>query len=93
MSIIYDVLLKEQSYEPVVGYYGKPKYICIFYDEDRKKALKEMQKYVKSHGFSTPDKKYSIADVVLRELDATGAEISITPYHKLFNVITNELLK
>lgn len=87
MSIIYDVLLKEHNH------FGVQNYICIFYDDDRKKALKEMQKYVKSHGFSTPDKKYSIADVVLRERDATGAEISITPYHKLFNVITNELLK
>lgn len=47
MSVVYDVLLKQQNYKPVTGYYGEPKYTCIFYDEDRSKALKEMQKYVK----------------------------------------------
>ena len=30
--------------------------VCVFYDEDRKKTLKEMQKYVKAHGFTTDDK-------------------------------------
>lgn len=93
MSVIYDVLLKQRNYKPVTGYYGEPKYICIFYDEDRNKALKEMQKYVKGHGFTTPDKKYTIEDVVLRERRSTGEEISITSYHKLFNTITDELLK
>ena len=93
MTILYDVLLKQQHYAPVTGYYGEPKYICIFYDEDRKKALKEMQKYVKRQGFTTPDRQFTVADVVLRERTATGEEISITPYHKLFNTITDELLK
>lgn len=91
-TIIYDVLLKQQDYEPVTGYYGKPKYICIFYDEDKVKALKEMQKYVKNNGFVTPDKRFTVADVVLREREATGEVISITPYHKLFNTITDEFL-
>lgn len=63
MSIIYDVLLQQQNYKPVTGFYGEPKYICIFYDEDRKIALKEMQKYVKQNGFVTPDKKQVVADV------------------------------
>ena len=93
MSIIYDVLLKQRNYKPVTGHYGEPKYICMFYDEDRNKALKEMQKYVKGHGFTTPDKKSTIEDVVLRERRSTGEEISITSYHKLFNTITDELLK
>lgn len=93
MAIIYDVLLKQQHYKPVTGYYGEPKYICIFYDEDRKKALKEMQKYVKQNGFVTPDKKQTVADVVSREREATGKTISIIPYHKLFNTITDELIK
>lgn len=93
MSIIYDVLLKQRNYKPVTGYYGEPKYICMFYDEDRNKALKEMQKYVKGHGFTTPDKKSTIEDVVLRERRSTGEEISITSYHKLFNTVTDELLK
>ena len=67
------------------------KYICIFYDEDRKKALKEMQRYVKRNGFVTPDKQYTVADVVLREREATGKVVSITPYHKLFDTVTDEL--
>ena len=93
MSVIYDVLLKQQNYKPVTGYYGEPKYTCIFYDESRNKALKEMQKYVKGHGFITPDKKFTVADVVLRERESTGEEISITSYHKLFDTTTDELLK
>ena len=92
MAIIYDVLLKQQSYKPATGY-GEPKYICLYYDEDRKKALKEMQKYVKQNGFVTPDKKSTVADVVLRKRESTGKEISVTPYHKLFNTVTDELLK
>ena len=93
MTIVYDVLLKQQHYKPVTGYYGEPKYICVFYGEDRKKALKEMQKYVKQNGFVTPDKKQTVADVVLREREATGKVISIIPYHKLFNTTTDELIE
>lgn len=93
MTLIYDVLLEQLHYKPVTGYFGEPKYICVFYDEDKKKALKEMQRYVKKNGFVTPDKKYTVADVVLREREATGKVISITPYYKLFNTITDELLK
>lgn len=92
-TIIYDVLLEQRNYKPVTGYYGEPKYICIFYGMDKKKALKEMQKYVKKNGFVTPDKQFTVADVVLREREATGKVISITPYHKLFNTVTDELLK
>lgn len=90
MTIIYDVLLEQQDYKPLIGYHGEPRYICIFYDEDKKKSLREMQKYVKQNGFVTPDKKQTIADVVLREREATGKVISITPYHKLFNPTTDE---
>ena len=53
MTIIYDVLLQQRRYKPVTGYYGEPKYICIFYDEDKNRALKEMRKYVKKNGFDT----------------------------------------
>lgn len=91
MTIIYDVLLEHHPYWNQRGL--PPKYTIIFYDESRMAALKAMQKYVKQHGFTTPDKKCSIADVVLRERESTGKEISITPYHKLFNTVTNELLK
>lgn len=93
MPVIYDVLLSQQDYEPVIGHFGEPKYMCLFYDEDRNKALKEMRKYVKEHGFTAPDGKFAVADVVLRERKPTGEEISITPYYKLFDTITGELLK
>lgn len=91
MTIIYDVLLEHHPYWNQRDL--PPKYTIIFYDESRKAALEVMQKYVKQQGFTTPDKKYSIADVLLRERESTGKEISITPYHKLFNTVTNELLK
>lgn len=93
MTIIYDVLLEQRDYEPVIGYFGDPKYICIFYDENKNKALKEMQKYVKHNGFVTPDKKQTVADVVLRERESTGNVLKITPYCELFNPITDELIK
>ena len=93
MSIIYDVLLQQQNYKPVTGFYGEPKYICIFSDEDRKITLQEMRKYAKQNGFVTPDKKQVVADVVLRERESTGKIISITPYCRLFNTVTDELIK
>lgn len=93
MTIIYDVLLEQRSYKPVVGYYGELKYICIFYDENKDIALREMQKYVKKNGFVTPDKKSTVADVVLRERELTGKVLKITPYCKIFNPTTDELIK
>lgn len=83
MTIIYDVLLKQyDNYLPTIGYVGEPKYICIFYDENKRKALKAMQEYVKKMGFVTPDKKYTVADVVLRERESTGAVIN-----KILNMV------
>lgn len=93
MTIIYDVLLEQRRYKPIIGYYGEPKYICVFYDENRNKALKEMQKYVKKNGFATPDGRHPVADVVLREREAAGKVLKITPYRNLFNTITEELIK
>lgn len=85
MTIIYDVLLVQRAYKPMVGYYGEPKYICIFYDDDRKKVLEEMRKYVQHNGFVTPDRKNTVADVVLREREASGEVLSITPYRQLWD--------
>lgn len=93
MTIIYDVLLEQQHFNPAIGYVGNPEYIAIFYDEDRNIALKEMRRYVKKNGFVTPDGKYTVKDVVLRERESTGKIISITPYYKLFNTVTGELLE
>lgn len=69
--------------------------VCIFYDDNRKTALKEMQKYVKAHGFTIDDKDgcFTIADVLLVKQTFTGDVISTTPYHKIFDVVTDTLLK
>ena len=69
--------------------------VCIFYDEDKALALGEMAKYVKQNGFSIEEKgkRYSIADVILRERKSTGEIVKETPYHQLFNVVTNVLLE
>jgi hypothetical protein len=79
--IYYDVLLKHHPsyYHPE----NPPKYVCIFYDEDKTVALREMRQYVVKHGFMDGDD--SIADVILRERDGTGKVISMTPYIKLFD--------
>lgn len=69
--------------------------VCIFYDEDKALALCEISKYVKQNGFSIKEKakRYSIADVILRERKPTGEIIKETSYHKLFNAVTNMLLE
>ena len=63
--------------------------VCIFRDENRDIALREMHKYVKHNGFSIHDRnEYStIADVVLVEKEPVVGSpvISETPYCKLFN--------
>jgi len=84
-NIVYDVLLVSQHYKPIVGYAGPEKYICIFYDEDREKAISEMNKYVKRHGFVTPDGQFSVKDVVLRKRTYTGEEISRMSYIEIFD--------
>ena len=70
--------------------------VCIFRDEDRKKALAEMKKYVKKNGFSIHDKDgcFTIKTVSLVEQEPIfGAPIiSEKSYHELFNVIRDELL-
>lgn len=84
-NIVYDALLVRQHYKPVVGYVGPEEYTCIFYDENREKVLQEMNKYVKKHGFVTPDGKSAVKNVVLRERKYTGEVISITSYIEIFD--------
>lgn len=69
--------------------------VCVFYDEDKVLALSEMAKYVKRNGFSIEEKgkRYSIADVILRERKPTGEVVEETPYYKLFNTVTGILLE
>lgn len=63
--------------------------VCVFRDEDRNKALREMQKYSQKNGFSVHDKDgwFTIADIVLEEKEpiAGAPVISVTPYRELFN--------
>lgn len=69
--------------------------VCVFFDEDRNIALKGMQKYVKSNGFSITEKIgcFSIADVLLVQCRLTGEIIGTTPYCMLFDVISGGLIK
>lgn len=78
MTRIYDVIAREHSHRNVV----------LFYDENRESAIEYMRKYVKQYGFSKTSNKgtESIADIVLREREATGTVISETPYIELFDV-------
>ena len=62
--------------------------VCIFYDEDKSKALKEMQKYVKQNGFtvSVGRDRFTIPDVILQEQELTGKILSETSYCELFDI-------
>lgn len=63
--------------------------VCIFRDEDRAVALREMYRYVKKNGFSIFDRDghFTIANVTLVEKEPiVGAPIiSETPYCELFD--------
>ena len=63
--------------------------VCIFRDENRDAALREMYKYCKQHGFSIEDHdgRFTIANIVLVEKEpVVGAPvISETPYCDLFD--------
>ena len=58
--------------------------VCVFRDEDREKAVREMGRYVDKYGFSVQDHdgRYTIADVTLlaKEPVAGAPVISETPY-------------
>lgn len=85
--MIYDVILKRHS-----GC-SRPN-VCVFYDEDREKAIEEMQKYCKAHGFTVFEKdgRFTIADIVLRERKPTGEIISETSYRELFDALGKRLV-
>lgn len=63
--------------------------VCIFRDEDREAAIREMSNYVKKNGFSIHDQDghFTIASVHLVEKEPiAGAPIlSDIPYHQLFD--------
>lgn len=67
---------------------GRPD-MCIYSDEDREKALKEMHRYCRTEGFTVRDRdgRFTIADIVLQEKEPiVGAPIlSEESYHTLFD--------
>ena len=67
--------------------------VCIFRDEDRETAIREMQKYVRKNGFTVHDTDghYTISSVVLVEKEpiAGSPVLSVTRYHELFDECDN----
>jgi len=62
--------------------------VCVFRDEDRKKAIREMARYVRENGFSVQDKdgRYTISTVTLLEKEpiAEAPVISELTWHELY---------
>ena len=80
--IEYSVILKRWPGE------SRPD-VCIFRDENRDVALREMHKYSKNEGFSIRDNdgRHTIANIILvaKEPIAGSPVISETSYCELFN--------
>lgn len=62
--------------------------VCVFRDEDRRVALREMQEYCRKNGFTVQDRdgRFTVADIQLVEKETiVGAPvISVMSYHELF---------
>lgn len=62
--------------------------VCLFRDEDRNVALREMRRYCRANGFTVQDKdgRFTIADIQLVEQEpiAGAPVISVKSYHELF---------
>lgn len=88
MSEIYRVVLKRHKDS------NRPD-VCIFYDEDSEKAIKEMKKYNDKNGFSIQDKdgRFTIANIILRKTTGTGEVLSETSYRELYDVYGNRRKK
>jgi len=67
--------------------------VCIFRDEDREKAIREMKKYVDRNGFSIYDSDghFTIASVhlVAKEPIVGAPVLSEIAYHDLFDYLGN----
>ena len=67
--------------------------VCIFSDEDREVALREMARYCKQHGFTVQDRDgtYTIESIHLGAKERiVGAPIlSDIPWHELFDECGN----
>jgi hypothetical protein len=84
MNIVYDVIAKRHRNST------RPN-VCLFYDEDREKAIRFMKEYDKKNGFSIQetDGRFTIANLILRERTTTGETISETPYIEIFDIYGN----
>lgn len=69
--------------------------VIVYRDEDREKAISEMQKYVKANGFTVHDKDgiFTIKTITLeaKEPIAGSPILSVMPYHELFDHLGNRL--
>ncbi len=69
--------------------------VIVYRDEDREKAISEMQKYVKTNGFTVHDKDgtFTIKTITLvaKEPIAGSPILSEIPYHKLFDHLGNRI--
>ena len=67
--------------------------VCIFRDDDRETAIREMRNYSKKYGFTIEDRdgRYTIADIMLIEKEPiVGAPIlSEMHYCELFDCCDN----
>lgn len=67
--------------------------VCIFRDEDRETAIREMRGYVKKNGFTIHDRDghFTIAGIHLVEKEpVVGSPVlSVTRYHDLFDECDN----
>lgn len=63
--------------------------VCVFRDESKAAALKEMHKYCMKNGFSVYDRdgRFTISNIVLIEKENVAGSpiISETPYCELFS--------
>ena len=91
MTIIYDVIAKRHRMWD--GSPSSKPNVTLFYDEDREKAIKFMNNYRKTNGYTIKENAgtFTIADLILRERLATGEMISETPYRDLFDVYGNRI--
>lgn len=85
-TIIYDVIAERNPVFPNV---------VLYYDEDRETAIAYMKKYVNKNGFSimTAQGCFSVRSISLRTREATGKELNIMPYCKIFDLTGNRIDK
>ena len=67
--------------------------VCIFRDEDREAAIREMRKYCMHNGFTVHDSdgRYTNTDIILIEKEPIAGSpiLSTLSYHEIFDVNDN----